>query len=109
MAYEIRFKDSVRIKKLNWQLESIFVVAYISYVKVAGVIPECTSLNDGKHIKSSYHYLNLAADFGIRELEQDKRFRVVKEIKKLLGSTYDVVLEADHIHIEFDLRKWEES
>lgn len=59
-----------------------------------------TSGNDGIHMRKSKHYSNEAIDIRIRDMVN--RERTFKEIKKDLGKDYDVLLESDHIHIEYD-------
>lgn len=59
-----------------------------------------TSGNDGKHSKHSLHYKNKAIDIRTRDMEQKEK--VWRRIKYTLGRDYDVILEDDHIHIEYD-------
>ena len=80
---EIRKKLS-KIASIMWAMESEELVV--------------TSTYEGTHSEGSLHYANLAVD--IRR--NKKRMFAYNEIKKFLGIDYDVVLEADHIHIEYD-------
>ena len=57
-----------------------------------------TSTYEGTHSESSLHYANLAID--IRR-KKESMF-AYNEIKRWLGNDYDVILETDHIHIEYD-------
>ena len=57
-----------------------------------------TSTYEGTHSEGSLHYANLAVD--IRE--NQKNPLTIVEIRRELGADYDVILEADHIHIEYD-------
>jgi len=57
-----------------------------------------TSTYEGTHSEGSLHYANLAID--IRRKRE--RMFAYNEIKQWLGDDYDVVLESDHIHIEYD-------
>lgn len=61
-----------------------------------------TSLLDGQHSEDSLHYKGLAVDIRIRNLDERVWAVVAEQISKALGPEYDVVLESDHIHIEFD-------
>jgi len=57
-----------------------------------------TSGRDGIHKVGSFHYEGKAFDlrtFHVLEALKD-------ELKKELGLKYDVILEKDHIHIEYD-------
>lgn len=62
--------------------------------------PTITSLNDGKHMKDSHHYKNLAMDLRTWDLPQERLQEFLKDLKEALGPSYDVVLEKDHIHVE---------
>lgn len=61
--------------------------------------PVITSTWEGRHCAASWHYLCRALDF--RLPRGDVQVRVSK-LKERLGKDYDVVLERDHIHIEYD-------
>lgn len=66
---------------------------------VACVLTEGTG---GKHSRGSLHYVGQAIDLRTREFtSQAIKQSVAQEIQELLGDEYDVVLESDHIHLEF--------
>ena len=101
-------------------------------VKIEGIKPECilgiisvnayfekhnvdfwiTSVKDGKHGENSLHYGGYAFDVRIRNLDGvDGSFSsedivlanvYAKELAELLGGLFDVVVESDHIHVEYD-------
>jgi len=60
-----------------------------------------TSAIDGVHSRTSLHYSGGAIDIRTRHLSEGQRRAVSSRIKLALSSEYDVVLEKDHIHIEF--------
>ena len=65
-----------------------------------GIDTWVTSTSDGKHMKNSKHYdipCN-AADIRIWNILE----RICAKFRDILGRHYDVVLEKDHIHIEWD-------
>lgn len=64
---------------------------------------ECviTEGTGAKHGIGSLHYVGLAVDLRIRNIPVRFREIIHSRIKDALGSQYDVVLESDHIHIEF--------
>ena len=65
-----------------------------------------TSGVDGKHSKSSFHYLGLAFDIRIREFKDDVNIHdLVADIKVALGQQFDVILHNTHIHVEYDPRE----
>lgn len=68
-----------------------------------------TSVTDGTHGKGSYHPLGYAFDVrttGVGVMMSGaKAYLVAKRIREALGSDFDVVVEDDHMHIEYDLNK----
>ena len=51
---------------------------------------------------TSWHYFGRALDFRTRNIPPLHRNSVAQEIGVSLGENYDVVLEATHLHVEFD-------
>src|SRR6185436_13622014 len=67
-----------------------------------GVPMIVTSGTDGHHGEHSKHYSAEALDLRIRHIEPNLHQTVVKLLKETLGKDFDVVLEIDHVHVEFD-------
>ena len=61
-----------------------------------------TSLSDGEHRPNSLHYKGFAADLRTRDVAMPLLGVITRELKEALGRDYDVVLEGDHLHLEFD-------
>jgi len=64
-----------------------------------------TSAADSQHMEGSLHYVNRAFDIRIRNIIGDKQTEArlwAERMQEALGDDYDVVLESDHIHVEFD-------
>lgn len=61
-----------------------------------------TSICDGTHSAHSLHHVGLAADIRTRHIPAEKVAGVALALRAALGKGYDVVVEADHIHIEYD-------
>jgi len=64
-----------------------------------------TSGVDGTHMRASKHYDGLALD--IRSKGMFDKKGTLQRLKTVLGSDFDVILEAEgkdneHIHVEFD-------
>lgn len=57
-----------------------------------------TSTYEGNHSEGSLHYANLAVDIRRHKKGQEVR----DELRDKFGMDYDVILESDHIHIEYD-------
>ena len=105
----LRVKEGVSIRGLQPQLFHAWNVAEELYEQYDA---DCwlTAGVDGRHGHGSLHYVGYAIDLRIRNLsagtgidaEVTTKAGILKvEIQKQLGSEYDVVLESNHFHIEF--------
>lgn len=74
------------------------------HVRIAGRGAIITSARDGKHKDGSLHYRGDAVDVRTRDLAPAVRARLASALANDLGPGFDVVLEPDHIHIEYDPR-----
>lgn len=68
-----------------------------------------TSCLDGTHSEKSLHYKARAIDFRRFGLTMDEMLKVQQHTQKLLGPDFDVVLETDHFHIEYDPKGLKET
>lgn len=84
--------------RMRWALLTLERV-YIRYGRNEGVT--ITSGLDGEHSAGSMHYYGLAVDTRIRFWTDAQAFDVVEELIVELGDSYDIVLESNHIHIEW--------
>ena len=62
---------------------------------------EFTSIVDGIHSPKSLHYLGLASDLRIWYVNTGKLEAFTEAVEDLLGVSYFVLLEKDHMHISF--------
>lgn len=93
--------NGAKVAGLKPEIILAFVIAGQVYSDIAGIEAELTEGTGGKHGRGSLHYVGLAADLGIKGLSKTGAAQVVMELRDRLGEAYDVLLEADHIHIEF--------
>lgn len=61
-----------------------------------------TSLNDSKHMRGSLHYKGRAFDLRTRDLSGILPEVMKGKLEAVLGKDFDVVVENDHIHVEYD-------
>lgn len=59
-----------------------------------------TSATDGQHMAHSRHYKGDALDLRSRDLPDS--IGMADQLRDSLSDEYDVILETDHIHVEFD-------
>jgi len=97
----IKIKHSVNI--LGVKPETVLAITICDGVMSKyGVECVLTSVTDSKHGRGSFHYLGLAFDLRSRDLTAIERNQVLLSLKDALGPEFDVVLESDHFHIEWN-------
>lgn len=96
----IEIKEEVKVNGLRTEILLAIVLADRVYSNY-GISCVLTEVTGGKHGRASLHYVGLAVDLRTRDMSSGMAEEIVQELKKALGFQYDVVLEKDHIHIEF--------
>ena len=64
-----------------------------------------TEKDGGKHMVGSLHYKGFAIDFRSWVVPHDKRPALLAQLKRELGSDWDVIEEHDHFHAEYQPKK----
>lgn len=100
----LRLKPGVDLRLIVPQVVFALNVAERLYAKFDA---ECvvTSGRDGRHSDRSLHYLGRAVDLRTRVFTANQAAALRNELADALGPQYDVILESDHIHLEWDPRK----
>ena len=93
----MKFKEGVVWQDMHPAIESSLSVVDSIFKEFQNELV-VTSGRDGHHMVTSLHYRGKAYDARTKNVLE----LLTKLIKDKLGSAYDVVLESDHIHIEFD-------
>jgi hypothetical protein len=93
-------KPGVRVAGLRPEI-LLAVVAAERVCAEMGVDCVVTACVDGVHQAGSLHYCGLAVDLRIRDFRPGDADKAVARIKQCLGADYDVVLEKDHLHLEY--------
>ena len=99
----MKLKKGVRI--LGVKPELAFVMPLINEIVRCYDLKEgmvITSVTDGKHGRGSKHYSGYGIDIRTRNMKPLRQKACTQELKANLGSDFDVVLEKDHIHLEYD-------
>lgn len=61
-----------------------------------------TSGDDGQHMKGSKHYTGEALDFRTNDLTPMNVQAFMRRLQLHLDQDYQLVLEVDHLHVEYD-------
>lgn len=96
----MRLKPGVRARGVQPETVLAIVIAAKIY-EAAGAEFVVTSITDGRHGVNSLHSCGLAFDCRTRHLSDDQKGQIHVQLKAALPG-YDVVLESDHFHIEYD-------
>jgi hypothetical protein len=97
----VSIKQGVRVKGLSNEILLAVLIAQSVYAETEHSLV-ITSVTDGKHSVGSLHYTGDAID--LRLPAPSTRDQIVSQLRTALGDSYDVLLEVDHIHIEYDPR-----
>jgi len=101
-------KPGVSLRCLKREIRRALNIIEDVYVNVAGHESIITSTTEGTHSPGSLHYAGQAVDVALPGAHNmyvrpgGSANAVVKKLREKLGKDYDVVLEKDHIHVEYD-------
>lgn len=102
-------KPGVDLRGLTPPMAIAYTIACQIYWERCQVRCVITSANDGVHGPNSLHYKGKALDLRTNNIPRHALPAVYADLKNSLGPHFDVVLEADHIHLEFDPKEPEKS
>ena len=98
----MKWTSSVRFKDLKPQL-LLAAIRVDEIYKDIGFVCWITSANDKNHTApNSKHYTGEALDFRIFNIPVEKHEELLDRVYTSLGIEYDVILEKDHLHVEYD-------
>lgn len=97
----MNLKPGASLKGVGWQMFYASIVVEQTYKRYG--FAECTIVSgtDSKHKDGSLHYEGEALDYRIWHILRESLDRMAEEIRGRLGPDYDVVVEEDHLHIEY--------
>jgi hypothetical protein len=96
----LKLKSGVNLDGVSWRMFWAAIVAESIFSKYGATLT-ITSANDSKHMATSKHYSGEALDFRTWEI-QGREPTIALALREKLGEDYDVVIESDHIHVEYD-------
>jgi hypothetical protein len=94
----IAIKPSVLLENLTPQM----VLGHTIVASIFGDLCTITSGSDGTHMRGSLHAKGNALDYRTSHLTSKQRSSLAAACKAALGENFDVILEADHLHVEYD-------
>ena len=94
----IAIKPGVLLENLSPQM----VLGHTIVASIFGGMCTITSGSDGTHMTGSLHSKGNAIDYRTSHLTSEQRSKVAAACKEALGENFDVVLESDHLHVEYD-------
>ncbi|MDX2221134.1 MAG: hypothetical protein SFV21_00205 [Rhodospirillaceae bacterium] len=96
----ISIKPGVRLHGLRPEMAVAVTIVngVLAEIPVKTVI---TSAIDGRHGHGSLHFVGAAIDIRSREIPPARLAETKDKLAAALGPDFDVVLEPDHFHIEF--------
>lgn len=101
----MKLKPGVKIKGIQPELVLGLMVANQVYEDNDLDLIVTSLMEEGNiHSPNSKHKVGLAADLRINTVASNFWSTLLRQLKFALGKDFDVVLESDHIHIEFDPR-----
>lgn len=98
----VSIKQGVRVRGLSNEILLAIIIAQSVYSETEPSLT-ITSLTDGRHGIGSLHHSGDAVD--LRLPMPVTRDQIVSQLRNALGANYDVVLESDHIHVEYDPKR----
>jgi hypothetical protein len=102
----IQFKTEVRVGRFTARVGDVLEAAGAwSLLSRVGV--EVNSINDGPgvHAKESLHYADLAIDLDTVGDKPSDLEALAEYLRRWLDPQYDVVYEANHVHVEWDAHR----
>lgn len=102
----LSFKPEVRVGIFSCRLGDVLGVVSTWSVRHR-VDVHVSSINDGPgvHMATSLHYFDLALDLDVINDKPEDRFALAEHLRRWLDPHYDVVFEADHVHVEWDAHR----
>lgn len=97
---KINIKPGTVFKEINDYYIQIFEA--LNLLPYGSYTPTITSANDGKHMDTSLHYKSRAVDIRVNDRPNSDWPGYRDLLARRLGPSFQVILEKDHLHIEYD-------
>ena len=98
----MKIKKGVKLNGLGTEILLAIIIATSVY-EAHGIELVITSATDSIHGYSSEHYKGDAVDIRTNTIKPEtKKSFITAQIAEALGDEFDVVLESNHLHVEYD-------
>jgi len=103
----MKLKHNVTLLGIKNELLFGLVICDTIYQTIVGHGVTITSITDSLHSNTSLHYSGYAADLRTRDDDlsiqwsDNLKYRLIKALRGALTTDYDIILEDDHIHVEY--------
>lgn len=99
----LKIKPGVKVTGMQVPMIIATIVAesFCNKLDVDCVITSCI---DGTHSVKSKHYTGNALDFRTRDMNGTQQQMFFDAVSSGLGTDYDVILEHNHLHVEYEPR-----
>jgi hypothetical protein len=96
----MKIKPGAKIRGIQPEMVLAFNIVDEVYKKYGSecIITECTG---GDHGRGSLHFVGFGGDVRTRMFSAPELDCIELDLRNALGSEFDVVLESNHFHIEF--------
>jgi len=96
---KVAIKPGVKLNGLKPETLLGMMIAKETFAPYDFVITEVSPT--GKHKNNSLHNVGYAFDCRTRHISRNKAELVIAQLQKNLGDEWDVILESDHAHLEY--------
>lgn len=100
----LRFAPGVHVKYFNRRLSDVLEYAS-AWGILSRIVVDVNSIDDKAHGARSLHQWSLAVDLDTDGDRSADLQRLHGFLARYLPPEYDVVLEQDHVHVEFDAKR----
>lgn len=100
----LRFEPNVRVGFFHSELGRVLEAAawWSARSRIDVVV---NSISDGTHRANSLHYFDLAVDLDTEGDQVGDLRNLHAYLARILDRAYDVLLEGDHVHVEWDVHR----
>lgn len=96
----MQLKNGVKISGIDTELLFVIFIADGIYSRNKQLMT-ITSVLDGRHSPNSLHYEGRAFDIRTHDKTADVNKYLYEQLKRELDFICDIVMEKDHIHVEY--------